>query len=43
VALERLGGRAQARAPLERYINLEPETAAPWAEQARVLIARLGE
>jgi DNA-binding transcriptional MerR regulator len=43
VALERLGGRAQARAHLERYINLEPEPAAPWAEQARVLIARLAE
>ena len=43
VALERLGGRAQARAHLERYINLEPEPAAPWAEQARVLIARLGD
>jgi DNA-binding transcriptional MerR regulator len=43
VALERLGGRAQARAHLERYINLEPEPAAPWAEQARVLIARLAD
>jgi DNA-binding transcriptional MerR regulator len=43
VALERLGGRAQARAHLERYIKLEPEPAAPWAEQARVLIARLGD
>ena len=43
VALERLGGRAQARAHLERYIALEPEPAAPWAEQARVLIARLSD
>jgi DNA-binding transcriptional MerR regulator len=43
VALERLGGRAQARAHLERYITLEPEPAAPWAEQARVLIARLSD
>jgi DNA-binding transcriptional MerR regulator len=40
VALERLGGRAQARAHLERYLALEEETA-PWAEQARTLIARL--
>lgn len=43
VALERLGGRAQARAHLEKYITLEPEPAAPWAEQARVLIARLSD
>ena len=42
VALERLGGRAQARAHLERYIALEPD-AAPWAEQARSLIARLAD
>jgi DNA-binding transcriptional MerR regulator len=40
VTLERLGGRAQARAHLERYLTLEEETA-PWAEQARALIARL--
>jgi DNA-binding transcriptional MerR regulator len=40
VALERLGGRAQARAHLERYIALSDD-AAPWAEQARALIARL--
>ena len=43
VALERLGGRAQARAHLEKYITLEPEPAAPWAEQARVLIERLSD
>jgi DNA-binding transcriptional MerR regulator len=40
VALERLGGRAQARAHLERYISLSDD-AAPWAEQARALIVRL--
>jgi tetratricopeptide (TPR) repeat protein len=40
VALERLGGRAAARAHLEHYLSLEPD-AAPWAEQARALIARL--
>jgi len=40
VALERLGGRAQARAHLERYLGLESATA-PWAAQARTLIARL--
>ena len=40
VALERLGGRAKARAHLERYLALEP-TSSSWAEQARVLIARL--
>jgi tetratricopeptide (TPR) repeat protein len=40
VALERLGGRAQARAHLERYLVLE-EDAAPWAQQARALIERL--
>jgi DNA-binding transcriptional MerR regulator len=40
VALERLGGRAQARAHLERYLALEDATA-PWAEQARALIAKL--
>jgi DNA-binding transcriptional MerR regulator len=40
VALERLGGRSQARAHLERYLALE-EGSAPWAEEARALIARL--
>ena len=40
VALERLGGRAQARAHLERYLALEP-TSSSWADQARALIARL--
>jgi tetratricopeptide (TPR) repeat protein len=46
VALERLGGRAQARAHLEKYLALEHEdatTVSPWAEQARTLIARLAE
>jgi tetratricopeptide (TPR) repeat protein len=46
VALERLGGRAQARAHLEKYLALEHEgatTAPAWAEQARTLIARLAE
>jgi DNA-binding transcriptional MerR regulator len=49
VALERLGGRAQARAHLEKYLLLEHEDATPtspssaWAEQARTLIARLAE
>ncbi|HVR01537.1 MAG TPA: hypothetical protein VMT47_05365, partial [Polyangia bacterium] len=49
VALERLGGRAQARAHLERYLSLEHDGATPisagsaWAEQARTLIARLAE
>jgi hypothetical protein len=47
VALERLGGRAQARAHLEKYLSLDQDAAAPtstasaWAEQARTLIARL--
>jgi tetratricopeptide (TPR) repeat protein len=46
VALERLGGRAQARAHLEKYLTLDhdpaaPASASPWAEQARTLIARL--
>jgi tetratricopeptide (TPR) repeat protein len=41
VALERLGGRAQARAHLEKYLAFEQD-GAPWAEQARTLIARLG-
>jgi tetratricopeptide (TPR) repeat protein len=40
VALERLGGRAQARAHLERYIALEVSSSS-WAAQARVLIDRL--
>jgi tetratricopeptide (TPR) repeat protein len=40
VALERLGGRSQARAHLERYLALE-HTSSAWAEQARSLIARL--
>jgi len=43
VALERLGGRAQARAHLERYIGLESDPSAPWAAQARSLIARLAD
>ncbi|HVR03521.1 MAG TPA: tetratricopeptide repeat protein [Polyangia bacterium] len=48
VALERLGGRAQARAHLEKYLALEHDemtasAASPWAEQARTLIARLAE
>jgi len=50
VTLERLGGRAQARAHLERFLGLagppvdgrEPDDVA-WTEQARALIARLGE
>jgi Flp pilus assembly protein TadD len=45
VALERLGGRAQ-RAHLQRYLALEHDgatTVSPWAEQARILIARLAE
>jgi tetratricopeptide (TPR) repeat protein len=40
VALERLGGRAAARVHLEQYLSLEPESA-PWADQARALIAKL--
>jgi Tfp pilus assembly protein PilF len=40
VALERLGGRSQARAHLERYLALEPTTSS-WAAQARALIDRL--
>jgi tetratricopeptide (TPR) repeat protein len=40
VALERLGGRAQARSHLERYIALEPASSS-WAAQARTLIDRL--
>jgi tetratricopeptide (TPR) repeat protein len=44
VALERLGGRAQARAHLEKYLTLDHDaatTTSPWAEQARTLIERL--
>ena len=40
VALERLGGRSQARAHLERYLALE-DSATAWADEARTLIARL--
>jgi tetratricopeptide (TPR) repeat protein len=40
VALDSLGGRAAARAHLERYLALESD-ATPWTEQARALIARL--
>jgi tetratricopeptide (TPR) repeat protein len=40
VALDSLGGRAAARAHLERYLALESDVP-PWAEQARALIARL--
>ena len=40
VALERLGGRSQARSHLERYLALEPATTA-WAAEARALISRL--
>jgi tetratricopeptide (TPR) repeat protein len=49
VALERLGGRAQARAHLEKYLSLEHPDAttasasSAWAEQARTLITRLAE
>jgi len=42
VALGRLGGRAQARAHLERYIGLETG-ATPWATEARALIERLAD
>jgi tetratricopeptide (TPR) repeat protein len=42
VALGRLGGRAQARAHLERYIGLET-SATPWAAEARALIERLAD
>jgi Flp pilus assembly protein TadD len=42
VALERLGGRAQARAHLERYLGLDGD-AAPWASDARALIHRLSD
>jgi predicted Zn-dependent protease len=41
VALGRLGGRAQARAHLERYLGLDSQPGAPWASEARVLIERL--
>jgi Flp pilus assembly protein TadD len=40
VALERLGGRSQARAHLERYITLEA-TGSGWTTRARALIDRL--
>jgi len=40
VALERLGGRSQARAHLERYIMLEP-AGSGWTGKARELIDRL--
>lgn len=40
VALDSLGGRAAARAHLERYLALDADET-PWAEQARALIARL--
>ncbi len=40
VALERLGGRSQARAHLERYLALDT-AATDWADEARSLIARL--
>jgi tetratricopeptide (TPR) repeat protein len=40
VALERLGGRAQARAHLERYLALESD-GSRWTDEARALIARL--
>jgi len=42
VALGRLGGRAQARAHLERYIGLD-SSATPWAVEARALIERLAD
>jgi tetratricopeptide (TPR) repeat protein len=42
VALGRLGGRAQARAHLERYIGLDT-SAAPWVAEARALIDRLAD
>jgi tetratricopeptide (TPR) repeat protein len=41
VALERLGGRSQARAHLERYIMLEAGGSG-WTTRARELIDRLG-
>ena len=40
VALDRLGGRSQARAHLERYITLEA-TGSGWTTRARALIDRL--
>jgi Flp pilus assembly protein TadD len=41
VALERLGGRAQARAHLERYVRLDGTKNAPWAAEARSLLEKL--
>jgi tetratricopeptide (TPR) repeat protein len=43
VALGRLGGRAQARAHLERYLGLDGEATAPWSTQARGLIESLAD
>jgi tetratricopeptide (TPR) repeat protein len=44
VALGRLGGRAQARAHLERYLGLDVTSGmAPWASEARALIERLAD
>jgi DNA-binding transcriptional MerR regulator/predicted TPR repeat methyltransferase len=40
VALERLGGRAQARAHVERFLALDSASSA-WTDQARALIERL--
>lgn len=42
VALGRLGGRAQARAHLERYIGLETSPT-PWAAEARALMEHLAD
>jgi len=44
VALGRLGGRAQARAHLERYIGLESgDPTTSWASEARTLMERLAD
>jgi len=44
VALGRLGGRAQARAHLERYIGLESgDPTTSWAPEARALMERLAD
>jgi tetratricopeptide (TPR) repeat protein len=43
VALGRLGGRAQARAHLERYIGLDSNAVTPWTSEARALIERLAD
>ena len=44
VALGRLGGRAQARAHLERYLGLDTgDGTTPWATEARALIERLAD